>query len=380
MNVLQVMGCTSDQYASMERYLVEKANYLSSHDSKLFLTYENTPKSEAFVQDFSTGGGYLSQNKVNGPFDFSSFGMIYRLMKKQDIGLVHTYFTPTCHYVNFFLALRGFRQVVRTAANLPVSLGRDKKRLNRRSKIYLSLRHKWLAMAVKKILCRSEGVKKEFQELGVSAKKIAVVPGGVDTEEYLFRSPQREKMREELRIDERTLVLGVFSRLVLVKRIERLIQAFGVLSQSCSDVKLLVAGDGPERSDLKSLAHALRLDDRISFLGHREDISRLYSALDIFCLPSKAEGMSNSILEAMATGLPVVASDIPPNRELVEEGRGGYLIDFGQSPSLLEKVEILSDEGLRKTMGAYNREKVVSRFSLKSRIEKEFQIYREISA
>jgi glycosyltransferase involved in cell wall biosynthesis len=200
----------------------------------------------------------------------------------------------------------------------------------------------------------------------------------VDTAKYRFHSEEREKVREELNIDDQTLVLGAFSRLVLVKRIDRLIRAFADVCRSRQDVKLLVAGDGPERSDLKSLAHALRLGERIRFLGQREDIARLYSALDIFCLSSKAEGMSNSLLEAMATSLPVIASDIPSNRELVDEGQGGYLIDFGQGHWLKEKVDILRDEGLRKTMGAYNREKAASRFSIKIRVEKEFQIYQDM--
>lgn len=372
------MGCTSDQYASLERYLVEKARILTEKGSKLHVVYENMPRSREFIKDFNDAGGELYNIKFKNLFDLNSYRKIYRIIKNKNINVVHGYFSPTCHYLNIYLTLRGYKNLFRTATNLPLSINRNKKGRNPFSAFYLSLRHKMLSFFVKKIICRSRGVKDEYRELGVSPRKLEVASGGVDVNQYRYSFKEREKDRRNYNLNDKTLVVGAFCRLTSIKRIDKLIRMFSVLKTSHQEIKLFIAGEGPESNHLKRLTEKLNLTESVKLLGHRINISKLYSALDIFCLPSSAEGMSNSILEAMASELPIIAADISSNRELIDEGKGGYLISFEDGREFQDKIERLLDKRIRKKMGRYNRHKVSSQFSLKSRIEKEIQIYKEL--
>ncbi len=377
-SVLQIMGCTSDQYASMERYLVGKAKTLLENGSRLVVVYENTPKSARFVEDFCGAGGVLERGKLRGIRDFSYYGQIRALIREWKIDIVHGYFTPTCYHVALALRLTGFRHVVRSAANMPFGIGGGSQAEDGRPTFRARLRHQMLARLFKRILCRSEGVAEAFRQLGVPDARLAVADGGCDTERYCFSAEARSKLRGELGIGEDELVLGVCCRLVPVKRLDRLIHLVGGVGELGVTTKLLIAGDGPDRSRLEALATELDKNNRIRFLGHREDLPELYSALDVFCLPSEAEGMSNSILEAMACGLPVLATNIPPNRGLVQAGKNGYLLSFDDAEEFEECLRNLLTTDARKAMGDSGRHLVESNCSLDARIQKEMNVYEEV--
>jgi glycosyltransferase involved in cell wall biosynthesis len=212
----------------------------------------------------------------------------------------------------------------------------------------------------------------------VPASRLAVADGGCDTERYRYSAEARRKLRAQLEIAEEELVLGVCCRLVPVKRLDRLIRLVAGIERLGLATKLLIVGDGPERARLEALNANLDAGDRIRFLGHRDDLPELYSAFDVFCLPSEAEGMSNSILEAMACRLPVLASDIPPNRGLVHPGRNGYLLSFEDLEEFQESLRNLLEPVTRKAMGEWGRELVESKYSLDARIRKELSIYQEV--
>ena len=375
MNILQVMGCTSDQYGSMERYLVAKARALGDRGDHLIVVYENTPQSDRFIRELMDSGGELRRMKMKSRLDCVYCRSIRRLIKSENVGIIHVYFAPTSHSLSFYLALSGFKSVVRTAPNLPRAFRREKHKIHHLSERYFAFRHRFLARFVRKIICRSEAVRREYLMLGVPPDKLAVVTGGADTERYRYSPEVRKEIRHKMGIPNGSIVIGAFSRLVKIKRIDRLIRAFHELQNGLLDYRLIVAGDGPELRALKELASQSSLNNSIGFLGQREDLTDLYSALDVFCSASLAEGMSNSILEAMSSELPVIASDIPPNRELIDEGGGGYMIDFDRPDEFRRRIELISDAEVRKKMGAHNRNRVIQEFSLQTRVEKELAVY-----
>lgn len=377
MNILQVMGCTSDQYASMERYLIGKAQELSQEESQLVVVYENTPRSERFVGDLLEAGGLLVCLKLRGIWDVSYYSRVCALIKERKINIVHCYFTPTCHYLAEALRLKGFRNVVRTAANMPFGVPRYGNG-GIRPGFGTRLRHRALALPFRKVICRSEGVRDAFRELGIADSRLAVADGGCDTERYRFSHEARLRLRQELGIGQSDLVLGVCCRLVPVKRLDRLIRLVASSNKADFGWKVLVAGSGPEREGLESLARELDCTDHVRLLGHRDEVPDLCSAFDVFCLPSEAEGMSNGILEAMACRLPVLASDIPPNRELVQPGKNGYLLSFADAEEFKKCLRNLAVPSVRHEMGDLGRSLVKSRYSLDTRIRREIDIYQEV--
>jgi len=152
-------------------------------------------------------------------------------------------------------------------------------------------------------------------------------------------------------------------RLDPVKEQITLLEAFARLGSA--DPVLVVAGDGPCRDDLHKRAATLGLGDRVRFLGERHDVPDVLRALDVFVLPSIAEGISNTILEAMATGLPVVATRVGGNPELVVDGVTGRLVPRQNADALAEAVgEYLRDPSRRIDHGAQARARATEVFDL----------------
>jgi glycosyltransferase involved in cell wall biosynthesis len=170
-------------------------------------------------------------------------------------------------------------------------------------------------------------------------------------------------------------------RLDPVKNQFALLEAVAALRQSLPGLRLTVVGDGPLRSALETQADRLGVREGVTFTGARSDTPDLMRAFDIFVLPSLNEGISNTILEAMATGLPVVATRVGGNPELVADGVTGRLYDPGV-PGALEAalMPYVTDPALRDAHGRAARERVVQNFSLDAMVNRYVALYDELLA
>jgi glycosyltransferase involved in cell wall biosynthesis len=143
---------------------------------------------------------------------------------------------------------------------------------------------------------------------------------------------------------------------------------------------MLIVGDGPERTSIEGLAHQLELGpDRLRLLGYRSDISELLSASDFFVLPSLAEGLPLSMLEAMAQALPVVATPVGGIPEVITDGLNGRLVPVNQ-PETLAKVlaELIRDPALRRSLGSTALRHVQDRFSFERMAQRYEALYRSL--
>lgn len=210
--------------------------------------------------------------------------------------------------------------------------------------------------------------------------KIHYVHGvGIDLSQYSidyesYRSI-RNKKRMELGIEDDDTVLISAGRLDANKNNETTIRAIA----NVPNVKLLLCGEGECRESLMSLAENLGVTDRVFFLGNRSDINDLYLASDIMVMMSFREGLSRSIMEAMASGLPCIVSKIRGNVDLIENEKGGYLCQVTDVDSLSKSIETLANDiSLRKGYGEFNREKVKS-FSFDCVTNEITKIYKDLS-
>ncbi len=151
------------------------------------------------------------------------------------------------------------------------------------------------------------------------------------------------------------IVVGTVGRLATVKNQALLLDAFHALLQQQPDLqsrlRCIIVGDGPERPALEAQIQSLAMSDQVWLTGDKDDVARWLACMDIFVLPSLGEGISNTILEAMASGLPVIASDVGGNPELVEEGVTGLLFPSGESEALTEALaRLVEDPFLRSQM------------------------------
>jgi len=234
-----------------------------------------------------------------------------------------------------------------------------------------------------RLVGNSQSVVDFYRELGVPDAKLACIPNGIDLPEAVSdtipTASHRTPLRHELNCPPDAFVAGFIGRLARQKRVEDLIWAVETLRQIRTQLHLVLIGDGPERARLEEFTRNVNCHEHTHFTGHREDATRFLGAFDVFCLASSFEGMSNSVMEAMAAGLPVIASDIPPNRELVIPDETGFLCKLGDTVGFMQFLRRLIDEpGLGARLGAAGRERIRDKFSVRQMIDKYASLYRQL--
>lgn len=195
----------------------------------------------------------------------------------------------------------------------------------------------------------------------MKAKKTVYVPGvGVDTEK--FSSGRAGRVREELGLREGDTVLLSAGELNKNKNHIKAIEAVAQVKQRDAGffegLHYFIAGRGPGKAALCQAAKKYGVAGHVHLLGYREDIASLMMAADIYVLPSLREGLNVSLMEAMASGLPCICGDIRGNRDLIQDGEGGYLFQPDDAVQLAERICRLKEEKRRMHMGLHNLKKI----------------------
>jgi sugar transferase (PEP-CTERM/EpsH1 system associated) len=212
--------------------------------------------------------------------------------------------------------------------------------------------------------------------------RIRVIYNGVNTDRFSPLSDEATRIRRELLLPASCIVIGSVGRLVPIKDHVTLLRAAELLLQQGKEIHVLLVGDGPERAMLQEhVANSSQLAGRVSFLGASDRVPQLMNAMDVFVLPSICEGMSNTILEAMATGLPVVATRAGGNPEMVEDECVGLLFPPRDVPTLAQHLaRLVENADLRRSFGESARCRVVEQFSLAKMIRRYRDLYLELAA
>jgi sugar transferase (PEP-CTERM/EpsH1 system associated) len=239
----------------------------------------------------------------------------------------------------------------------------------------LSRKKRWIRRAVYAMCDCVFTVSEQLREYhalqaGVSQESISVIPNGVDTIKFAPRWEKRSELRQKFGLPVGSLVLGSVGRLVAIKGQNVLLAAAGLLLKRGADLQVVLAGSGPELEPLKKIAETSpELRGRVTFLGSCDEIPDVLNALDVFVLPSLSEGMSNTLLEALASGVPVIATRVGGNPEVVEHGQTGLLCPSGDVTALADCIDqLLSNLELRGQLGAAGRRSALVRFSLQRMI------------
>lgn len=234
-----------------------------------------------------------------------------------------------------------------------------------------------------RLVANSVGVADFYRDLGVPDDKLVIIPNGIEIPDKPVTGREaatgRGAVLAELDIPPDARIIGYAGRLARQKRVRDLVWAMQLLKQLTDRVCLLIIGDGPERRRLEGLARHLGCDHLIRFTGHREDAGRLIRLLNVFWLASDFEGMSNSVMEAMAAGVPVIATDILPNRELVLDGETGYLVGVKDAVGFAQFTDrILADDALASRLGTAGRQRMQQNFSVTGMVDAYARLYRDL--
>ena len=305
--------------------------------------------------------------------NFKAIKIIQRIIEDNDISLVHCH-TPVGGVIARLAAKRYRKQgckVIYTVHGLQFYKGAPKKDWL----IYYPV-EKYLSKFTDAIITINHEdydiVKEKFR-----CKTIYYSPGvGVDLERFGSAKIDRSSKRTELGLNENDVMLLSVGELIVRKNHQALIQALNRIKNK--NVICFIAGSGPILNELQDLINSLGLQDRVFLLGRREDISELLACTDIYVHPAKREGLSVALMEAMASGLPVVCSRIRGNTDLIDDRKGGYLCDVNGINTYANALTRLSDDpDLRHQMSVYNQNKI-QEFSINVVDRKMRSIYQEV--
>jgi len=212
-------------------------------------------------------------------------------------------------------------------------------------------------------------------------ERFRVLYNGVDAEKFSPNPLAAEQVRAELGVPGGRFLIGSVGRLVPIKDHKTLLRAADILVRDGLDIHVLLIGDGPELPNLqKYVAGSNSLAGRVTFPGATDRVSELLTAMDTFVLPSICEGMSNTILEAMACGVPAIVTRTGGNPELIEDGCSGFLFPPGDVEMLSVLLSRLAgNSATRRAFGESGRRRAVEQFSLAGMLQRYQELYTEVA-
>lgn len=302
----------------------------------------------------------IGKNKGNLHFQSQKDLLVYvwkayffsrRLVKKNKYDLSHSFFTVPCGFLSLMFRWQNKIPYI-------VSLrGSDVPGYSERFRSLYKIINPLVKLIWKKaayIVANSQGLK-ELALKTNSRQSIQVIFNGVDVGNFF----PDEKKRDANRF----LITVGASRVTARKGINYLIEAIKILSVEYQNIYFKILGEGNDRIHLEELSRELKLENRVDFIGRisREKTTKYYQEADVFVLPSINEGMSNALLEAMASGLPVIVTNVGGTRELVQDGINGYVVPLRNANSIAKALKKMIDNpDIRIRMGEENRKKAES--------------------
>jgi glycosyltransferase involved in cell wall biosynthesis len=312
------------------------------------------------VRGARTFGGYL--------YIFTLLWHLWRQRHSYDVIHVHG-----LSYHTFAASLAG-RWLRKPTITKLANSGRASDIMKMRKSQHLALSRFMLPVALRcdRFVALNQAVTRELLDAGVPGERVLHIPNGIE----VGTTPRLSD--RELHRPARVVFIG---RLHEQKGVDVLLRALAWIREWRPEAGLRcdVVGDGPLSDELSALARDLDVVSDVRFLGYRDDVAPFLGRADAFVLPSRAEGISNALLEAMAVGLPVVASDVPGNADVVEHEVNGLLVEVDDPGSLAAALLRLVDEpALRRRLGGEARRTVNTRYSIEHVAQRYVTLYREL--
>jgi glycosyltransferase involved in cell wall biosynthesis len=237
-----------------------------------------------------------------------------------------------------------------------------------------------LKRTVGKFVAITEEIEESLKQIGIPAKKLVKIANGITLDDF-SQSYNKEQVKAEIGWPGETTLVTFVGRLVPAKGVDWLFEVWQHVARQHRQARLLIVGDGPERTALEVKVQDLGIKDAVAFVGRQTDVFKFLAASDVFVLPSRQEGTSNALLEAMAQSLPVIVADdlLGGNRGVVNNQQDGYVIKFGDSEAFVETLcKLLENAGLRREMGRRARKKIEEEFSIESVADRYCELYYEL--
>ncbi len=362
------------EFGGAQRQVIELANNMDQDrfDVHVCTLSDYVPLGEQLRDSERRLHKIIKKNK----FDFTVVLRLASLLKSLNADIVHSY---------LFSADIATRLAGRLAGTkLIIGSERDADYCPKQRHIYAyKLTRKWVDLTIAN---SQAGAQFNCKTFGQPASDYRVVYNGVDTERFTIQN--RFAKRKELGIQSKDGIIGVFASFKPQKNHAMLFQAFRIVLDSLPDTQLLLVGGqlhgnmngtGEYHAKMENLIDDLGIRNQCTFLGNNNDVERMYPACNITALSSLHEGTPNALLESMACGVPVVATDVSDNSYVVKEAQTGFLVEIGDIGAMAERLQILlANDALCQEMGQKAINWVMEEFSIKQLVKNTETVYLEV--
>src|SRR3989338_4807561 len=355
-NVLFLTYCLADLMGGAERQIYELAKGLDKDKFNITIAslecVGQAPRH--LIEEIGCRFVDFRVKRIYGLSGFIQGVRFWRFLRREKIHILQTYHFSSDIWGTFLAHWAGVRSIISNRRDMGFW------RTQRHVAAY-----KWVNPWVHKIIAVSGSIKRLVtSKEGVPEKKIEVIYNGIHLPEN-GGAHTKNLTRKDIGTKADDLVIMHVANLTPVKGHAHLLKAMASLLPECPKIKLVLVGEGPLRGELTELVEQLNLTDHVVFLGKREDVRQLLKMADVCVLPSLSEGMSNAILEYMAAGKPVVATNVGGNPELVQNGKTGILVDKDNGEQLAKALIFLANAPhKRMEMGRNGYEKVRKKFTM----------------
>jgi glycosyltransferase involved in cell wall biosynthesis len=299
-------------------------------------------------------------------FDVGAFFRLVRFLKEQKFDLVHTW----------IFAANSYGRLAARQAKVPHIVAGERC-VDEWKRWWHFAIDRYLARYTDKVVTNSSGVVEFGVAHGLQRSLFEVIPNAVPP--LKVDQTARAQIRQQLDLPEDANLIGIVGRLWPQKGLKDLLWGMELIRVVRDDTHWVIVGDGPERQRLEYYRDQIGIGNRVRFVGHQEGANRWIQALDLLWNGSLYEGQSNAILEAMQAGVPVLATDIAGNRDLIVSGETGFLYRRGDLATLARRTQqLLNHRDLYVRFSAASRERVAEKFSLESMLSAHEQLYRSL--
>lgn len=367
LNILQFI-CPTGFYGA-ERWILALAKHLSKEQTRcdLAVTLENDSRNLELVKIYRRDYGEAFEIPMNNRFDMGVINKLVSLIKERDINIIHTH-----GYKSDILGVMAARKAGIKCVITPHGF-ENARDLKLRFFVWLGCK----AMGFSdKVVPLSPQLMEDTRKMGVKDKKLLYIQNGVDLSEV----DEQRKLDNPLKNRNGEKRIGFIGQMISRKNIHDILDIFESLSQKHGNLRLIFVGDGDQRKELESYAQILHSNNKIEFLGFRDDRLQLLQSFDLFVMTSTLEGIPRCLMEACAMGIPVAAYDIPGVDQLITNEDTGLLATLGDKKTLASHWEkLLFDYQTATSLAENARRYVHTNYSAQRMADEYLELFTDLT-
>ena len=358
-----------------DKTVINSPRFLAQHQIRslcVFYHPPNDPDFEVLRERAAEAGAPFISIEDRGRIDWRAIRQTIDLCRKHNVTIWHGHDYKT-NLIGLIVRRFHSMKLVTTAHGWVHFSGQ--------TSLYYRLEKRWMLPRYEKIICVSDTVLQQCLQAGIKESRCCLIENAIDTQQFKRTRALHEAKAAEFSVQREQLVIGSIGRLADEKGFDLLIESFCRLLDDGIDAQLVIAGEGPEEAALREQIVRSGKQDRIRLLGFRKDTRGFFEGLDAFVLSSHREGLPNVLLEAMAVGVPVIATRVGGVERVIQDNINGLLISSGSAEEIHTALKrIVTSKRDREALSSAGIASIENKWSFSTRMDAVVSVYRTILA